>query len=53
MPVILGVKRLLLSCGKEVVDGSHSRIAGLDALVCESEKRYEQTWQLHDVEDRI
>lgn len=53
MQVILGAKRLLLGQGKERGDGSSSRIAYLDSLDCESEKRYEQTWQIHDVEDRI
>lgn len=50
---LAGVKRPLLDYGKGRHGSPKSRLSYLDSLILESEKRYEQTWQLIYVEDRI
>ena len=50
---LAGVKRPLLDCGEGGHDSHQRRLTYLDSLVCESEKRYKQTWQLLYVEDQV
>lgn len=50
---LVAVKWPLLDCGKARDDSHQRRLTYLDSLVRENEKRYEQTWELLYVEDRV